>query len=310
MSYETTLVPAYGRDYQSADSVYWDWNAGKDFLIADMSNRWNGKPASKENFPEGSSVRIRYNGLRDVVVIGPDYKPNKPATFKRRKPQAVKPKPVRPAKPAMMLPRRAMIRLLSWACGVAKRAPEFESDYSHNTLRLRYVPRADSYTADLYVESTDSASLIQGRHTFMVAESGFSTSYDVMITAHAARGMLRQLRKLESAFCEVYLKGPDIWIDATRYALATGRTMPSVRMVGEILGQSAEFIVGTSPAGLQACEMPKEYDKDRLSAVVATLPKDLELSVYVDVSQRATMLWFAGLDTPTQYRAAIMSILR
>jgi hypothetical protein len=33
-----TLTPAYGRDYQSAKAVKADWEANKDFVIADISS--------------------------------------------------------------------------------------------------------------------------------------------------------------------------------------------------------------------------------------------------------------------------------
>ena len=63
-----TLIPAYGRDYKTAKAVRTDWNAKKDFIIADISNRWDGKPTNKTD-QRGEQVMIRYAGLRKIVVI-------------------------------------------------------------------------------------------------------------------------------------------------------------------------------------------------------------------------------------------------
>ena len=63
-----TLTPAYGRDYKSAKSVKDDWNAGKDFIIADMSSRWDSKPANKQDMA-GQSVLLRYAKLAKLVVV-------------------------------------------------------------------------------------------------------------------------------------------------------------------------------------------------------------------------------------------------
>jgi hypothetical protein len=66
--YAVNLVPAYGRDYQTPEAVKEDWNAGKDFRIADIGNRWDGKYTSKSDW-EGQHVRIRYNRLEDFVIL-------------------------------------------------------------------------------------------------------------------------------------------------------------------------------------------------------------------------------------------------
>lgn len=64
------LVPAYGRDYRSKAEVLLDWNAGKDFLINDISSRWDGKPINKPQAVEaGHRVNVRYNNLLRVAVI-------------------------------------------------------------------------------------------------------------------------------------------------------------------------------------------------------------------------------------------------
>jgi hypothetical protein len=67
--YSVNLVPAYGRDYKHPEEVIADWKAGKDFRIADIGNRWDGKYTSIRDW-EGEAVRIRYNRLADFVIIG------------------------------------------------------------------------------------------------------------------------------------------------------------------------------------------------------------------------------------------------
>ena len=58
----TTLIPAYGRDYKSLKEVIADFEAGKDFKIADVSSRWNGSYTSIRDFG-GVQVKLRYNKL-------------------------------------------------------------------------------------------------------------------------------------------------------------------------------------------------------------------------------------------------------
>jgi hypothetical protein len=41
-----TVTPAYGRDYKTAKAAKADWKAGKDWIIADISNPYDGKPVS------------------------------------------------------------------------------------------------------------------------------------------------------------------------------------------------------------------------------------------------------------------------
>lgn len=71
MPYKITLVPAYGRDYTSKAKLLADWNAGKDFVIADMSSPYDGKPANKEDLTRAGykNVNIRYKKMRQVAVI-------------------------------------------------------------------------------------------------------------------------------------------------------------------------------------------------------------------------------------------------
>lgn len=66
-----TLVPAYGRDYTSKAAVLEDWNANKDFQIADATARpvyINKQDADASRLV----VRIRYNKLRKIMVVRPE----------------------------------------------------------------------------------------------------------------------------------------------------------------------------------------------------------------------------------------------
>ena len=64
-----TLIPAYGREYKSKKEVLADWDAGKDFIVADMFSRWDGKPANRDSFKgELATVQIRYARLTKVCV--------------------------------------------------------------------------------------------------------------------------------------------------------------------------------------------------------------------------------------------------
>ena len=64
-----TLTPAYGRDYKSAKAAKADWEAGKDFIIANFNDPWEGKPVNKEQLLKQSPINIRYNQLRKVTVV-------------------------------------------------------------------------------------------------------------------------------------------------------------------------------------------------------------------------------------------------
>ena len=64
-----TLTPAYGRDYKNAKAVKADFEAGKDFIIADFFSPYDGKPANKQDLLDQKQVTIRYNKLRNLVVI-------------------------------------------------------------------------------------------------------------------------------------------------------------------------------------------------------------------------------------------------
>lgn len=64
-----SLVPAYGRDYNSKKEVKEAFNSGKDFRIMDISNAHDGRYASQPELTEYRQVRIRYSKLRKVCII-------------------------------------------------------------------------------------------------------------------------------------------------------------------------------------------------------------------------------------------------
>ena len=65
-----TLTPAYGRDYKSAKDVKADWDANKDFVIADIFGGNCGLPVNKEQLVGKSiTVNIRYANEAKVTVI-------------------------------------------------------------------------------------------------------------------------------------------------------------------------------------------------------------------------------------------------
>ena len=67
-----TLMPAYGRDYHSRAKVLEDWEANKDFIIADITHKYCGKPVNKEQLMETEpnvSVRIRYHGQQRIALV-------------------------------------------------------------------------------------------------------------------------------------------------------------------------------------------------------------------------------------------------
>lgn len=63
----TTVTPAYGRDYTSAKKAVADWQAGKDFIIADIHDQYDGKPINIDDaLRAGISVMIRYKRLTQI----------------------------------------------------------------------------------------------------------------------------------------------------------------------------------------------------------------------------------------------------
>jgi hypothetical protein len=68
MSY-LTVLPAYGRDYQSAKTVRAGWAAGQDFRISDVSCRWNGSVLNRAGKPAGVTLSVRYRRLTRSVLV-------------------------------------------------------------------------------------------------------------------------------------------------------------------------------------------------------------------------------------------------
>ena len=67
-----TLVPAYGRDYTSKREVLQDWNANRDFLVADLFSQWDGKPVNRADLERATGpqqVQIRYKRLERIAVV-------------------------------------------------------------------------------------------------------------------------------------------------------------------------------------------------------------------------------------------------
>jgi hypothetical protein len=67
-----TLVPAYGRDYKTAEDVLKDWLAGKDFQIQDVSWEFNGRYISIRDALEGGScenITFKIRFLRRTAFV-------------------------------------------------------------------------------------------------------------------------------------------------------------------------------------------------------------------------------------------------
>ena len=71
-----TLTPAYGRDYTKKTDVLKDYFGGKDFILNDITDPYDGKPCSCRDFP-GETVKLRYNRQRSVITATwrPDLSP-------------------------------------------------------------------------------------------------------------------------------------------------------------------------------------------------------------------------------------------
>jgi hypothetical protein len=64
-----TLIPAYGRDYKSAKAAKADFFGGKDWIIADISDPYDGKPTSVRDYPAGTPITLRYKGLTMLTCV-------------------------------------------------------------------------------------------------------------------------------------------------------------------------------------------------------------------------------------------------
>ena len=68
-----TLVPAYLRDYKSIKAVREALLADKDFIISDVSSRYNGKlinrPQLIEALDSSTYIKVRYRSLRRIATF-------------------------------------------------------------------------------------------------------------------------------------------------------------------------------------------------------------------------------------------------
>lgn len=66
-----TLTPARCRDYKSSLAVRIDLANNRDFIVADMSSQWDGKPCNLADLRRAGvrEVRVRYQSLRKVTVV-------------------------------------------------------------------------------------------------------------------------------------------------------------------------------------------------------------------------------------------------
>ena len=60
----------YLTDYKSANEVEAAYKSGKDFILNDISSKWNGRACSIRDFPS-ERVELRYNQNRRVTVFNP-----------------------------------------------------------------------------------------------------------------------------------------------------------------------------------------------------------------------------------------------
>lgn len=63
-----TLTPAYGRSYSTAKAALADFAAGKDFILNDVSSRYDGKPINKADC-RGEKVTLRFNYNRSTTQV-------------------------------------------------------------------------------------------------------------------------------------------------------------------------------------------------------------------------------------------------
>jgi hypothetical protein len=64
-----TLIPAYGRDYKSAKAAKECFLGGNDWIIADISDPYDGKPCSIRDFESGTGITLRYKQLRSLTTV-------------------------------------------------------------------------------------------------------------------------------------------------------------------------------------------------------------------------------------------------
>ena len=63
-----TLMPAYGRDYNSKDGVIADLKKGRDFIFVCLGHQDDGRYCSIRDGEAGDKLRIRYAQSRKVCL--------------------------------------------------------------------------------------------------------------------------------------------------------------------------------------------------------------------------------------------------
>ncbi|MDJ0905379.1 MAG: hypothetical protein QNI96_05125 [Woeseiaceae bacterium] len=66
-----TVTPAYGRDYTSSHEAKASWYGGQDWIVADVTSRWDGKPVSLNDLKNAGvdpTVKLRFDKLRRAVI--------------------------------------------------------------------------------------------------------------------------------------------------------------------------------------------------------------------------------------------------
>ncbi len=64
----SVLTPAYGRDYKTAEAVQKDYLEGKDFILNDVTSKWNGAYCSCRDL-SGKIVELRYDKKRKLTIV-------------------------------------------------------------------------------------------------------------------------------------------------------------------------------------------------------------------------------------------------
>jgi tRNA A37 threonylcarbamoyladenosine synthetase subunit TsaC/SUA5/YrdC len=63
-----TLTPAYGNDYTSAKEIKAAFEAGQDFILRDITSRWNGLPTNISDWEKGQEIVLRYKKMENITV--------------------------------------------------------------------------------------------------------------------------------------------------------------------------------------------------------------------------------------------------
>ena len=65
-----SATPAYGRVYTNTKQVREAWEAGKDFILHDITSKWDGKPFNKDDVIDLDwAIQIHYGKHRNKSMI-------------------------------------------------------------------------------------------------------------------------------------------------------------------------------------------------------------------------------------------------